>query len=55
MPPKEPREVCPSCGMNMVVVAGRNLDPEKRTYECLRCGHRLIPGQRAHLPSTGAE
>ncbi len=30
---------CPKCGMGMIVVAGFGLDPERKTRECLQCGH----------------
>jgi hypothetical protein len=32
------RPECPRCGMNMVVTNGFDLDRERQTFECSRCG-----------------
>jgi hypothetical protein len=34
---------CPACDMGMIVVDGYELDPKRRTFECLRCGHVEYP------------
>jgi hypothetical protein len=31
--------------MQMIVTKGAKLDPERKTYECLRCGHEQKPGR----------
>jgi uncharacterized Zn finger protein len=41
------RPDCPDCGMQMIVAKDMILEPERRTYECLRCGHVIKPGDRA--------
>jgi predicted RNA-binding Zn-ribbon protein involved in translation (DUF1610 family) len=38
------RPDCPKCGMQMIVTKGAKLEPERKTYECLRCGHEPKPG-----------
>ena len=30
---------CPKCGINMLVVDGYGLEPDKKTFECLQCGN----------------
>jgi predicted RNA-binding Zn-ribbon protein involved in translation (DUF1610 family) len=37
------RRDCPKCGMLMIVTKDFALKPDKRTYECLRCGHIIEP------------
>jgi ribosomal protein S27AE len=46
------RPECPDCGMSMLVAKGFDLDRERQTFECLRCGH--IEKPQAH-PSQAAE
>jgi hypothetical protein len=38
---------CPTCDMGMIVVDGYGQDPERQTFECLRCGHIDRPGEKA--------
>jgi DNA-directed RNA polymerase subunit RPC12/RpoP len=38
------RPHCPDCDMRMIVTKGAKLEPERKTYECLRCGHEQNPG-----------
>jgi hypothetical protein len=46
--PRYDRPRCPDCDMSMIVTAGINLDPERKTFECLRCGRIEKPsGRRA--------
>ena len=33
------RPGCPKCGMHMIAINDVSLVPDKRTYECLRCGN----------------
>ena len=48
------RQICPSCGMRMIVVAGFKLDsPDQQTHECLRCGK--IESPQAAVPSQDGE
>jgi predicted RNA-binding Zn-ribbon protein involved in translation (DUF1610 family) len=37
------RPDCPKCGMLMIVTKDFAVRPDKRTYECLRCGHIIEP------------
>jgi uncharacterized Zn finger protein len=39
------RPNCPDCSMQMIVVKGAKLEPQQKTYECLRCGHVAKPGE----------
>ena len=40
------RPDCRKCGMQMIAVKDLTLEPEKRTYECLRCGNIAHPGDK---------
>jgi hypothetical protein len=31
--------VCPKCAINMLMVAGYGLEPDKKTFECRQCGY----------------
>jgi hypothetical protein len=44
--------ICPKCQMRMLVTAGFKKDPEKRTYECLRCGYIRKPTDSTTLTSA---
>jgi hypothetical protein len=51
MPSKQARAAaerprCPECQMRMMPVEGLNRDPDRRTFECLRCGHLERPPGR---------
>jgi hypothetical protein len=35
---------CPVCDMGMIRIAGASGEPDKQTFECLRCGHIEKPG-----------
>jgi hypothetical protein len=37
------RPPCPKCQMGMIVVDGFKADFERRTFECLKCGHLEAP------------
>jgi hypothetical protein len=41
---------CPACEMRMIVAGGFGLDPEHKTFECLRCGHIEKPETTAGNP-----
>ena len=53
MLPKPFRQICPTCDMSMIVVAGFDREPDKQTHECLRCGHVELPAVRQPLRRTG--
>jgi transposase-like protein len=38
-PPTNIHPPCPECGMGMLLVNGFELERERQTFECLRCGH----------------
>ena len=40
------RPPCPECEMNMIVVSDFDRDPDKMTFECLRCGHIKKPSKK---------
>lgn len=44
------RPPCPECEMNMIVVSDFDRDPDKMTFECLRCGHIKKPSKNARRP-----
>jgi hypothetical protein len=46
------RPSCPKCGIGMV--DGFGLDPERKTFECLQCGHVEKPGANVHKPQSEA-
>jgi hypothetical protein len=35
--PQYGRPACPQCQMSMIAIDGFGLDPEQRTFQCLRC------------------
>jgi 23S rRNA C2498 (ribose-2'-O)-methylase RlmM len=43
--PPNGHPLCRVCDMGMVVVDGYDLDPQKQTLECLRCGHIEKPAR----------
>jgi hypothetical protein len=45
--PNYERPCCPKCDMGMIVTGGYDLDPEYKTFECLRCRHVERPAKRA--------
>jgi hypothetical protein len=40
--------LCPECRIGMIAVSGPQLDPERQTFECLRCGRIQKPETPEH-------
>ena len=51
--PRNESPPCPNFGMNMISISGLKLDPERRTFECLRCGHLEVPQTEQRIQAAG--
>jgi hypothetical protein len=43
--PKARRPPYPECKMRMITVGGFGMDMDRKTFECLHCGHVEKPGR----------
>jgi hypothetical protein len=54
-PPKYGRPSCPKCDTSMIVVDGFDMEPQDKTFECLKCAQLEKPASKPAKPSQAAE